>query len=229
MIARHLLKACLALLVVACAKEGDAEKKSLTPAGDPLPPDHPVIEDTTPKEGPRVMAAEATIRTYLGIFGGLSPIATEKALIGKDKQELFDGWSAYIDALGMPDNANDIPRLGRTNTIMIATFERIGVALCDRTVEHDATVSPRTLFDFDVSDANVDLAAFTTRFDRLHRTFLGYPAALAPEPRTKRFFDLFTSTKTGHAAATESRFTPAQAGWAAVCQGLVRHPEFHLY
>ena len=23
--------------------------------------------------------------------------------------------------------------------------------------------------------------------------------------------------------------TPAQNGWASVCYGLVRHPEFHLY
>ena len=27
----------------------------------------------------------------------------------------------------------------------------------------------------------------------------------------------------------KSRFSPAQSGWAAVCYGLIRHPEFHLY
>ena len=49
--------------------------------------------------------------------------------------------------------------------------------------------------------------------------------------RTNDYFKLYTDTVTLHSAkdAAKSRFTPDEAGWAAVCYGLVRHPEFHLY
>ena len=64
----------------------------------------------------------------------------------------------------------------------------------------------------------------------LHRTFLGYPAALAPTDRATRFLGVYDGVVAAHAVSSvKSRFSPAQAGWAAVCYGLVRHPEFHLY
>ena len=70
-----------------------------------------------------------------------------------------------------------------------------------------------------------------TRFDLLHKRFLGYPAKLAETDRTARFFDLYTELETRHAAkgAVKSKFSPSEAAWAGVCYGLVRHPEFHLY
>ena len=69
------------------------------------------------------------------------------------------------------------------------------------------------------------------KFDVLHRTFLGYPVSLAPTDRVNRFFKLYTDVVAAHGAmgAPKSRFTPAEAGWAAMCYGLIRHPEFHLY
>ncbi len=65
----------------------------------------------------------------------------------------------------------------------------------------------------------------------LHRTFLGYPASLAQTDRVTRFRGLYNGTVERHRAmgAAASRFTPEQAGWATVCYGLVRHPEFHAY
>jgi len=136
--------------------------------------------------------------------------------------------------MGLPDYRVDMPRGTQTNTLMLATFERLGVALCDRSVERDLQGSlpttSRLIFAFDKTTP-VDLAAFTSRFDVLHRTFLGYPAALGPATRTNDSFKLYTDTVTLHSAtdAAKSRFTPDEAGWAAVCYGLVRHPEFHLY
>jgi hypothetical protein len=121
----------------------------------------------------------------------------------------------------------------------VATFERLGVALCDRALEHDLKapkgqelppIHERLVFAFDVPRGPVDAAAFAPRFDVLHRTFLGYPASLAPPARMARFFQLYRDIVAGHAKAEpKSRFTPDEAGWAAVCYGLVRHPEFHLY
>jgi hypothetical protein len=128
-----------------------------------------------------------------------------------------------------------MPRGKQTNTLMLSTFERLGIALCDRSVQADLQKAPplpnRHIFAFEPPAGTVDLAAFTPPFDVLHRTFLGYPAALAPPDRIGRFLQLYTDTVARHSAtgAPASQFTPAQAGWAAVCYGLLRHPEFHLY
>ena len=133
----------------------------------------------------------------------------------------------------------DIPRQIQTNALMIATFERLGVALCDRAVEHDLKpakgqgpmpAGERLIFAFEMPREALDAGTFAPRFDVLHRTFLGYPAALAPPARVDRFFGLYQAIVANHSnAAPKSRFSPQEAGWAAVCYGLVRHPEFHLY
>jgi hypothetical protein len=203
--------------------------------GSSIPGHGDVGLDNTPKEGPRVVPPETYIRTYLHLFGGLSPIAAQKAMRASDGSALFDTWNDYLSSLGMPDYRVDIPRATQTNTLMLATFERLGIALCDRTIEHDlqagTPVGQRLVFDFDPGTGSADLGAFASRFDVLHRTFLGYPAMLGPADRTSDFFDLYTKTVTAHAAkgAPVSRLTPDQAGWAAVCYGLVRHPEFEFY
>jgi hypothetical protein len=86
------------------------------------------------------------------------------------------------------------------------------------------------IFAFEPLPGPMSDADFAARFDVLHRTFLGYPAALAPPERAPRYFALYRDIAANHAKALpKSRFTADQAAWAAVCYGLVRHPEFHLY
>ncbi len=136
--------------------------------------------------------------------------------------------------LGLPDYRNELPRGTQTNALMMAAFERLGVALCDRAVEHDlrgAPMSTRAVFPFDPPASTPDQTHFAPLFDQVHRTFLGYPAALAPTDRVNRYYTLFTTTIAAHAVADAgaSRFKPQEAGWAAVCYGLIRHPEFHAY
>jgi hypothetical protein len=200
-----------------------------------LPPPVPmnvVPQDVMPKEEPRLVPAEAYLRTYMQLFGALVPIDTQKRAKGSDGAQLFDTWEDYFASLGFPDYRLDLPRGQVTNALMVATFERVGVALCDRAVEHDIKGNPplasRQIFAFDAADP-ADASAFAPKFDVLHRTFLGYPAALAPTDRTSRFFALYKDVEKQHATAKKTRFTPPQAAWAAVCYGLVRHPEFHLY
>lgn len=195
-----------------------------------------VREDTTPKTELRMVPPEAYVRTYLELFGELAPIDAQNAARGKDGAQLFDVWDAYVSALGFPDYRIDVPRQTQTNALMVATFERIGVALCDRAVEHDLSnkaplpIDHRVIFAFELPRGELDRGAFAARFDVLHRTFLGYPAALAPPDRTARFYQLYLDVESDHAKnKPRSRFTPREAAWAAVCQGLVRHPEFHLY
>jgi hypothetical protein len=225
------------LLLAGCAATppeivAPGPKTALTPAGV-------LSEDTAPKEDLRLVPTEAYMRTYLQLFGGLAPLDAQKRARGGDGSQLFDTWDDYVSALGLPDYRFDIPRQTQTNALMVATFERLGVALCDRAIEHDLRapkggelppMSERLIFAFDVPKGEVDAAAFGPRFDTLHRTFLGYPASLAPPQRVARFYQLYRDIEAGHAKAEKkSRFTPAEAGWAAVCYGLVRHPEFHLY
>ena len=195
-----------------------------------------VAQDTTHKEAPRMVPPEVYMRTYLQLFGGLSPIDAQKKARGGDGSNLFDTWNDYIASLGFPDYHLDIPRQTQTNALMVATFERLGIALCDRAVEADLKAKPavpvdkRVVFTFDVPAGELDQAGFATRFDSLHRLMLGYPSALAPKDRLTRFYALYTDIVSEHAKGTpHSKFTPAESGWAAVCYGLVRHPEFHFY
>jgi len=180
----------------------------------------------------RLVPAEAYMRTYLELFGGLAPLDVQQKARGPEN--LFDTWDDYLASLGLPDYKVDVPRQTESNALMVATFERLGVALCNRAVEHDLKgslpVEKRTVFAFDLPKGSLDQAGFDTRFDILHRTFLGYPAKLAPTDRSSRFFKLYQDVagdKEGVDA--HSKFTPEERGWAAVCYGLVRHPEFQLY
>ena len=226
----------LVLFLAGCA--GPAEHVYPGPKA-PLPPHGVIAEDTAPKEDLRMVPPEVYMRTYLTLFGGLAPLDVQKRARGADGGALFDTWDDYVSALGFPDYRLDVPRQTQTNALMAATFERLGIALCDRALEHDlkapkgGQVPPlkeRLIFAFDVPPGELDAAAFAPRFDVLHRTFLGYPAALAPPARTPRFFQLYRDIAAGHAKVDpKSRFSPGEAGWAAVCYGLVRHPEFHLY
>ena len=233
MIAR-LLPPCAAVALASCAA---APPPRVAPvAAGALQPIAVAAEDTAPKEDLRMVPPEVTMRTYLRLFGALAPLAFQREARGGDGASLFDTWDDYVAALGFPDHRLDVPRQTQTNALMVATFERIGVALCDRALEHDWRGAPpkpvpeRVIFAFDPPRGEVSPAAFAAPFDVLHRTFLGYPAALAPPERTERFYALYESIAKGHArAAPRSRFTPDEAGWAAVCYGLVRHPEFHLY
>jgi hypothetical protein len=224
------------LLLAGCA--GPAEHIYPGPKA-PLPERGIIAEDTAPKENLRMVPPEVYMRTYLQLFGGLAPLDVQKRARGADGGALFDTWDDYVSALGFPDYRFDVPRQTQTNALMAATFERLGVALCDRALEHDLRapkgaepppLAERLVFAFDMPRGPVDAGAFAPRFDVLHRTFLGYPASLAPPARTARFFQLYRDIAAGHAKVDpKSRFSPDEAGWAAVCYGLVRHPEFHLY
>lgn len=209
----------------------------------PREPAAPLVErsraalDDTPKRDLRLVPAEAYVRTYLTLFGGLAPLEVQQRARGSDGAALFDTWDDYLSALGFPDYRLDLPRATQTNALMMAAFERLGVALCDRAAEHDLVgrtpppLADRLVFAFEPPRGEVDAVAFGPAFDVLHRTFLGYPARLAPPGRAESFRELYRGTVARHAlkGAPKSRFTPVQAGWAAVCYGLVRHPEFHLY
>ena len=225
-------------IAAACASPPPARVPAQ--ASPPLVAESEALADTAPKHDLRLVPPEVYLRTYLALFGGLGPLDVQAKARGADRAQIFDAWDDYVSALGLPDYRFDIPRQTRTQALMIATFERLGVALCDRAVEHDLEADPfgtptpaneRLIFAFDVpKEGALDAAGFAARFDVLHRTFLGYPSALAPPERVPRFYRLYQEIVLNHAKADpRSRFSPPQAGWAAVCYGLVRHPEFHLY
>lgn len=232
--------ACAGLAAAAgCSKEVP-EPPASKPTLSSIPGHDSVSQDTAPKEGPRTVPPEAYLRSYLEIFGDGQPLkvqADAKTKVNNKDPALFDTWGDYLALLGLPDYANDIPRTTQTNALMLSTFERLGVALCDRAVEKDLKADPavpvesRRVFAFEVPADPIDQAGFTERFDVLHRTFLGYPAALATTDRTAKFWKLYSDAVTKYSAmdAPPTRLTPAEAGWASVCYGLVRHPEFHLY
>jgi hypothetical protein len=192
-------------------------------------------QDTSPKEELRLLPQEAYLRHYLQLFGVTTPIEAQKLARARDGGQLFDSWGEYLSALGFPDYRLDLPRAAQTNGLMVASFERLGEALCDRAVERDLKAAPplpsRQLFTFEIGPTPLTAPAFAERFDLLHQTFLSYPAALAPNGRINAFFQLYQATVARHQKkdAPRSRFTPEEAGWAAVCYGLVRHPEHHLY
>ena len=107
--------------------------------------------------------------------------------------------------------------------------ERLAVALCTRALEQDLhggqPVGKRTIFAFEPAADPAARDGFLPRFDVLHRTFLGYPAALADPRRVDRFFGLYRGTLARHAGEARAH----DAAWTAVCVALARHPEFLLY
>ena len=176
---------------------------------------------------------EVYLRAYLGWFGNLAPLDVQQRAKPKN---LFDAWDDYLAALGLPDYKIDLPRQTQSNTLMLATLGRLGEALCARAAEHDlhakTPLEQRVVFAFDTgapagSEANAD-DAFAQRFDVLHRTFLGYPGALAPPDRVARFHQLFADVAARHAGA-KNPLTADETAWVAVCTALVQHPEAELY
>jgi hypothetical protein len=183
-----------------------------------------LAQDSSPKEEARILPAEVYLRTYLELFGGGPPLEVQRRARGGG---LFDSWNDYAAALGLPDHRNDLPRASQSNALMVATADRLATALCVRAAEHDlrGAPGPRLIFDFPATRPST-AAAFAPLFDVLHRTFLGYPAALAPAGRTAAFFALFQATAVRHKPGA---LAPVEAGWVAVCLGLARHPEFNTY
>jgi hypothetical protein len=218
--------AALALLLAGCAPPLAVPPKD----EGTLAPLQVTVQDSSPKEEARLLPAEAYLRTYLQLFGAASPLELQRRARGSG---LFDSWNDYAAALGLPDHRNDLPRPYQTNALMMATFDRLAIALCVRAAEHDLrgslTPEQRQVFAFPGVPRPTSLAAFTPAFDVLHRTFLGYPAALAPPGRDRAFFALFQSTVARHEATAMRGLSPVEAAWAAVCLGLARHPEFHTY
>lgn len=189
--------------------------------------------DRSHKEEPRMMPAESYVRSYMLLFGGLAPLAIQDEFrLGT--RDLFDTWGDYLQVIGLPDHRTDIGRNGQSSALMLAAFERLGVALCDRSVIHDLRgaipVTDRHVFAFETPSGTMTAAAFAELFDTLHVTFLGYPSSMAPPGRVNEFYALYMRVAARHTAArTLPAFNATEAAWAAVCYGLVRHPEFHLY
>lgn len=215
-----------------CASE-DEDKGGDTPADVTDIPGHEGLGvDTRRAQGPRTMATEVYLRSYMKLFGLDSPDEVLKAARGKDGREMFDTWDAHIAALGLPDYTVDIARASDTNALMLGAYERLGMALCERAVERDLRpggAGAHAVFDFTIATDPLDRAAFDAGFDSLHRTMLGYPHKLAPG-RADAFYKLYGSVIAHHGeASVVSKLSAAEAGWAVVCEGLLRHPEFHLY
>jgi hypothetical protein len=200
---------------------------AITPGASTALPSHQTrVLDTSPKERRRMVAPEVYLRAYLGWFGGLVPLEVHRRARGRG---LFDAWDDYLSALGLPDYRTDLPRQTQSNTLMLATLGRLGEALCVRAAEHDlhakTPLDQRVVFAFEM--APDDEAAFAARFDVLHRTFLGYPARLAPGDRVAKFHALFEDVARRH--ATKGPLTADETAWVAVCSALVQHPEAGLY
>lgn len=219
----------LAILAV-CAALGACAAQTLEPsAPQPLAAHSTATIDTTPKARRRMVPPEVYLRAYLAWFGGLAPLAVQNRARPRG---LFDTWDDYLAALGLPDYRVDLPRQSQSNTLMLATLGRLGEALCARAAEHDLhrrlPLAQRIVFAFDVPAGPETQDEFAARFDVLHRTFLGYPAQLAPPGRVARFHELYAAVAARHAGERQP-LTADETAWAAVCTALVQHPEAELY
>lgn len=229
----------LCLLLCACtdpATQGDTGR--VPPVTMEQIPGHDTIaQDNSAKEPPRLQPAEAYIRTYLMLFGNLTALQAQALFQSPNANNgLFDTWNSYLGALGLPNYTTDFPRGTRTNALMIAAFERLGIALCDKAMDREVKATPpvalaqRNIYPFDFpADGKLDVNQFTVRFDAMHQIFLSYPVGLAPTDRVNRYYKLYNETLAKQPTNQNLKYTPAEAAWAAMCYGLIRHPEFHLY
>ena len=213
----------IALVLAAACGRPDAISPG---APTEMPARHEVVLDRAPKQRRQMLPAEVILRAYLAWFGGLLP---EEVFQRAHGSNLFDHWEYYLPALGLPDYHVDAPRVSQSNTVMLAALGRLGEALCVRSVEHDlrerTPLDARVVFAFEPI-GNPTRSQFAVGFDVLHMTFLGYPSNLAPAERIDRYYALFRKVAERH---HDRRLSPDQAGWAAVCAGLVQHPEAELY
>ena len=174
------------------------------------------------------------MRSYLQLFGGLAPLDAQTALRGNNG--LFDTWRDYLAALGMPDYTLEIARNPQTNSLMIATFERMGVALCDRAVEKELQADTRR------RRRHSERSSLSSRPQRsrrrpIHRA-LRHPSSdfsrLSGQARQKPIACPLLQDLHRHRGRPRGQgrsqilFTPPLAGWATVCYGLVRHPSSTL-
>src|SRR3954468_15303987 len=70
-----------------------------------IPGHDSLSEDTSPKEGPRLVPPEAYLRTYLQLFGDKTPLGVQadgKTKINNTDMKLFDTWGDYLALLGLP-------------------------------------------------------------------------------------------------------------------------------
>jgi hypothetical protein len=225
------MRAAALLLVVtsACASGGVIEPS----APRPLPAHAVTVVDSSPKERRRLVPPEVYLRAYLTWFGGLAPLDVQRRAQGRG---MFDAWDDYLAALGLPDYRADLPRALQSNTLMLATLGRLGEVLCARAAEHDlhgakaAPLAQRIVYAFEPAPADASDADLATRIDVLHRTFLGYPLALAPPARAAKLEALFRAVTAHHAGEKKNApLAPAELGWVAVCSALIQHPEAELY
>jgi len=216
------VKAFVLVALVACS-----EPRVIQPsAAHPFDVQDSRSIDANVKAQRRLVPAEAYLRAYLTWFGGLAPIDIQH----KGGGDLFGQWADYLAALGLPDYAHDFPRTSQSNTMMLATFGRLGEVLCVRAAEHDlhasAPLPSRVVFAFELKP-HPSLNEFAAGFDVLHRTFLGYPADLAPKGRLGRFYSLYQQVAAAHPQS--AHLSADETGWVAVCTALVIHPEAELY
>ena len=197
----------------------------------PLPPHREVSIDVTPKAPRRMLQPEGYLRAYLHWFGDLLPLEVQARARGRN---VFDSWTDYLAALGLPDLKLDLPRAEQSNSLMLAALGRLGEALCIRAAERDlhgskTPVASRAVFAFEVTKAPLTADEFSPRFDVLHRIFLGYPASLAPPRRAARYYTLYQDVSARSAKRKRGPLTAEESGWAAVCAALIQHPEVGLY
>ena len=207
-------------LLVACSTPD-----AIAPSAGAVLPHAEVQLDTAPRQHRRMVPPEAFLRAYLMWFGGLAPDAVRRRA-----GDLLGSWEDYLSALGLPDYAHDFPRVTQSNALMLSTMARLGEALCVRAAEHDLQgrmpIDQRLIFAFEAKPSP-SRDEFAAGFDVLHRTFLGYPASLAPAGRIDRFYALYQKIAAHHAGATV--LTPDETAWVAICAALVVHPEAELY
>jgi len=114
-------------------------------AGDVDTRPRPAAARHLAQDQPRVLPAETYIRSYLHLFGRPLARGGAKGAARKRRQRPL----RHVERLPRVDgharlSGRHTPR-SQTNTLMLATFERLGIALCDRALEHDWAVSaPRS-------------------------------------------------------------------------------------
>lgn len=217
-----MMRTALALVLA-----GACGTKEVTPSAPQPLPEHFETSLGGPRVAARMVPTEVFLRSFLVWFGDLTPAQAQAKARGAN---LFDNWLDYLATLGLPDYRGDIPRADQSNAMMQATLGRLAEALCIRTAERDfggtIPIDDRKIYAFD-SVPRPDTDQFEQRFDVLHRTFLGYPVALAPAERVHRFYALYQQV--GARNDDARTLTSDKLAWAAICTALVLHPEAELY
>jgi hypothetical protein len=217
-----LLSAALTLACDETPRVAEPQEATAEPAGPGLPVDHPPVELAPASLGPKRLTVDmlqASLPVVAGTGADGRPITWTITRAGREVEALSS--EGLGRSLGRPDYVQITEEAALPTPLYAKFVDDMARDVCAKMVRADlATSGTRSLVRFASLEAPAERAAVEENLRYLMLRFLGQK--VAPDDGAA-VADLLTLFETAGGSADP------QAGWTAVCVGLLTSPGFHLY